>query len=199
MMPFDCYKKFLAIKNHFTKEKYDYHKYCGSSRASLSSFYKRKDRYFFEKLSRQKNDKEIEEFFVANFASCNDPQTLYIVELMREGDKVHQQWQKKIQSLSYSFKNEIEEVFSDKDFDSMFSQDSSYHPPVLKAHLQGKLSLETMLILNKILGYKSRFDKKIDDPVWKLVSLKISKYDKFLNIDVFRYRKILKEVLVEDQ
>ena len=118
---------------------------------------------------------------------------------MREGDKVHQQWQKKIQSLSYSFKNEIEEVFSDKDFDSMFSQDSSYHPPVLKAHLQGKLSLETMLILNKILGYKSRFDKKIDDPVWKLVSLKISKYDKFLNIDVFRYRKILKAVLVEDQ
>ena len=199
MVPFDCYKKFLAIKNHFTKEKYDYHKYCGSSRASLSSFYKRKDRYFFEKLSRQKNDKEIEEFFVANFATCNDPQSLYIVELMREGDKVHRQWQKKIQSLSYSFKNEVEEVFLDKDFDSMFSRENSYHPPILKAHLQGKLSLETMLILNKILGYKSHFDTKIDDPVWKLVSLKLSKYDKFLNIDVFRYRKILKDVLVEDQ
>jgi hypothetical protein len=199
MMPFDCYKKFLAIKNHFTKEKYDYHKYCGSSRASLNSFYKRKDRYFFEKLSRQKNDKEIEEFFVANFATCNDPQSLYIVELMREGDKVHRQWQKKIQSLSYSFKNEIEEVFLDRDFDRMFSRDDSYHPPILKAHLQGKLSLETMLILNKILGYKSHFDRKIDDPVWKLVSLKLSKYDKFLNIDVFHYRKILKDVLVEDQ
>ena len=199
MMPFDCYKKFLAIKNHFTKEKYDYHKYCGSSRASLNSFYKRKDRYFFEKLSRQKNDKEIEEFFVANFATCNDPQSLYIVELMREGDKVHRQWQKKIQSLSYSFKNEIEEVFLDRDFDRMFSREDSYHPPVLKAHLQGKLSLETMLILNKVLGYKSHFDKKIDDAVLKLVSLKLSKYDKFLNIDVFRYRKILKDVLVEDQ
>ena len=139
MMPFDCYKKFLAIKNHFTKEKYDYHKYCGSSRASLSSFYKRKDRYFFEKLSRQKNDKEIEEFFVANFASCNDPQTLYIVELMREGDKVHQQWQKKIQSLSYSFKNEIEEVFSDKDFDSMFSQDSKLPSSSVESTLTGQV------------------------------------------------------------
>ena len=44
------------LKNHFTKEKYDYHKYCGKSRASIQSFYKRKDRFFFEKLSRQKDD-----------------------------------------------------------------------------------------------------------------------------------------------
>ena len=33
-------------------------------RASVQSFYKRKDRYFFEKLSRQKNDSEVIEFFI---------------------------------------------------------------------------------------------------------------------------------------
>ena len=50
------------MKNHFTKDKYDYHKYCGKSRATVQSFYKRKDRFWFEKLARNKKDKEVEEF-----------------------------------------------------------------------------------------------------------------------------------------
>ena len=50
MMPFDAYKQYLSLKNHFTKEKYDYHKYCGKSHATVQSFYKRKDRFWFEKL-----------------------------------------------------------------------------------------------------------------------------------------------------
>jgi hypothetical protein len=32
--------------------------------------------------------------------------------------------------------------------------------------------------------------------VWKTVSLRIKKYSPFLNIDVFRYRKILKQVIL---
>ncbi len=60
MMPFDAYKQYLSLKNHFTKEKYDYHKYCGKSRATVQSFYKSKDRFWFEKLSRNKSDKVIE-------------------------------------------------------------------------------------------------------------------------------------------
>ena len=69
-MPFDAYKQYLSLKNHFTKEKYDYHKYCGKSRATVQSFYKRKDRFWFEKLARNKDDKEVIEFFVSNFITC---------------------------------------------------------------------------------------------------------------------------------
>ena len=29
MTPFDTYKEYLAFKNHFTREKHDYHKYGG--------------------------------------------------------------------------------------------------------------------------------------------------------------------------
>ena len=59
MTPIDTYKTYLALKNHFTKDQYDYHKYCGKVKAQLQSFYKRKDRYWFERLSRQKSDTEI--------------------------------------------------------------------------------------------------------------------------------------------
>ena len=60
----ECYKTYLAMKQHFTKDSYDYLKYCGIFKASPAAFNKRKDRYFFERMSRQKNDKEIEQFLL---------------------------------------------------------------------------------------------------------------------------------------
>ena len=152
--PFETYKSYLGLKNHFTKEKYDYIKYCGKSRASIESFYKRKDRFFFEKISRQKNDEEVIDFFVANFVSCDDPQALWIGEIMRNGEKNYTNWKKRTQSLSYVFKEEIGNVFGGKKFDEMFEIKGTKHPDIVKEHLQGNISLETFLILEKILGFK---------------------------------------------
>jgi hypothetical protein len=193
--PFDTYKAYLGLKNHFTKDKYDYHRYGGKSRASLESFYKRKDRFFFEKLSRQKDDSEVIEFFVSNFVSCDDPQSLWIGEIVRNGEQNYTDWKRRLQSLSYTFKSEIENVFSDKDFDGMFKIEGTRHPQIVKEHLAKNLSLESLVILNKILGFKKQFDSKLDDPVWKFLSMRIDKYDSFIHIDIFKYRNILKEII----
>jgi hypothetical protein len=197
MMPFDAYKCYLSLKNHFTKDNYDYHKYCGKSRASLQSFYKRKDRMWFEKVSRQKSDQEVVEFFVANFVSCPDPETLWIGEMIRDGEERYQNWQKKIQSLSYVFKEESQSLFEENKFQEVFNC-SKGHPLLLKRFLVGKVSLETLVIYDKIFSYSHNFDKKLQDPVWQTVSRRIKKYNPFLNIDVFRFRKILKEIVLED-
>ena len=197
-MPFDAYKCYLSLKNHFTKDNYDYHKYCGKSRASLQSFYKRKDRMWFEKVSRQKTDKEVVDFFVANFVSCPDPETLWIGEIMKEGEDRYQNWQKKNQSLSYFFKEESQSLFEENKFEDVFNC-SKGHPPVLKKFLSGKISIETMVIYDKIFLFGKKFDKKLNDPVWQTVSRRIRKYHPFLNIDVFRYKKILKEVILGEQ
>ena len=196
MMPFDAYREYLALKNHFTKESYDYHKYCGKSRATVQSFYKRKDRFWFEKVVRQKTDKEVVEFFVANFVSCSDPQSLWIGEIMKEGETRYKEWQKKVQSLSYLFKEESQQIFSQHKFEEVFDCSKS-HPVLLKMFLSGKISLETMVIYDRIFLYGNNFDKKLKDPVWESVSMKIKKYNPFLNIDVLKFRKILKEVILE--
>ena len=86
MMPYDAYRCYLSLKNHFTKDHYDYHKYGGKTRATKQAFYKRKDRFWFEKFARKKNDKEVEEFFVSNFVSSTDPSTMWIGEMIREGE-----------------------------------------------------------------------------------------------------------------
>ena len=194
--PFSCYKTYLGLKNHFTKQKYDYHRYGGKSRASLDSFYKRRDRYFFEKLSRQKNDDEVVEFFVASFTSADDPQSLWIGEIVRNGEQNYTDWKKRLQSLSYTFKSEIENVFAGKNFDEMFHIEGTKHPMIVKEHLAKNISLESLVLLNKIIGFKNNFDKKLDDPVWKFLSMRIQKYDSFLHIDVIKFRKILKGIVV---
>lgn len=196
MTPLDTFKTYLSIKNHFTKDTYDYHKYRGKSRANLDSFYKRKDRFWFEKLSRQKEDNEIVNFFVSNFVSCDDPQSLWIGEIIKEGEKRYQSWKEKTKLLSDFFKEEIELLFKEKNFDSVFSISGNRHPQLLKEYLQGTLSIESMVILDSILRYKKDFDSKLDDPIWNSVSLKISKYSSFLHIDVFKFKKILKECVL---
>ena len=194
-MPADAYRCYLALKNHFTKDHYDYIKYRGKTRASNEAFYKRKDRFWFEKFARQKNDKEIEEFFVSNFIYSTDPSTVWIGEMIKEGEGRYQEWQKKVQSLTYVFKEETESLFENKKIDDMFDC-SKGHPPILKSYLGGDISLESMVIYDRILGYGKDFDKRLKDPVWETVSRKIKKYSPFLNIDVSRYKKILKEVIV---
>ena len=193
-MPFDAYKQYLSLKNHFTKEKYDYHKYCGKSRATVQSFYKRKDRFWFEKLSRNKSDQEVIEFFISNFVTCTDPGKLWIGEMIREGEGRYTSWKRRTQSLSYIFKEEMESVLANRDINNAFAS-SNGHSPILKEYLSGDISLETMVICDKILGYRTDYDKKLTDPVWETVSMRMRKYSPFLNIDVFHYKKILKEMV----
>ena len=190
--PFECYKTYIAMKQHFTKDKYDYFKYGGKSRASATSFNNRKDRYFFERMSRKKSDEQIVQYFISNFISTEDPSKVWIGEIIKNGETNFQDWQKRNQSLAYVFGDEIERVFKGSSFDSYFDS-SGQHPKILKEYLKGELSIETLVILDRILGYAERFDKKILDPIWGAVSLKIKKYKPFLNIDVSRYKKILKE------
>ena len=118
-------------------------------------------------MSRQHPDKEIENFFIANFVGCDDPQTLYIVDIIKNGEQRYREWQKKTQSLSYVFRGEVEQTFSGKDFDSFFKVEENRHPQIVKEFIRKNISIETFIIIDKVIGYKPILDKKLSDPVWK--------------------------------
>ena len=148
-----------------------------------------------EKFARQKNDKEVEEFFVSNFIYSTDPGTMWIGEMIKEGEGRYIDWKKKIQSLSYIFKEEANTLFEQNQVNDVFDC-SNGHPLILRNYLGGKTSLETLVICDRIFEYRKDFDQKLNDPVWETVSRKIKKYGPFLNIDVPRYKKILKETVL---
>jgi hypothetical protein len=194
--PFETYQHYLSLKNHFTNPKYDFFKYGAKTRASITSFNKRKDKYWFEKTSRKYNDKEVVDFLVSNFAAADNPQNLWIGEIINSGERTYAAWKKRKQSSTYLFKEQSSELLSENELESLFDC-SKGHPKVFKAFLSGKLSLESFVILDKVFHFSKNFDKKLKDPVWETISLKLKKYEPFINIDVFQYKKILRDIVNE--
>ena len=194
--PFETYQTYLSMKNHFTNRKYDFFTYGGKSRATMTSFNKRKDKYWFEKTSRKYSDEEITDFLLANFVTTDTPQNLWIGEIINSGEKTYADWMKRQQSLTYLFKEQSTELLSQEKLEDVFNC-SKGHPIVLKKYLGGEISLETLTILEKIFSFVKNFDTKLQDPVWESVSLKIRKYLPFLNINVFNYKKILRDLVDE--
>ena len=66
MKAIDVYLMYCALKAHFQGD-YDYHKFSGQTKIKRQSFYKRKDRIFFVRLSTKYSDKEILNYLVSNF------------------------------------------------------------------------------------------------------------------------------------
>ena len=102
MQPIDVYLMYCAMKAHFGKTDYNFIKYGGKSRVSRNSFFKRKDRYFFVKLSKKyKTENEIRNYFVANFMM---EQRGYVANF---NDENYEKWQNRQNNFHDIFTNEI--------------------------------------------------------------------------------------------
>jgi len=81
----------------------------------------------------------------------------------------------------------------------LFECKNGKHPIIIKEHLKKNITTETLVILDGMLGYKKDFDAKLDDFVWKTVSMKLDKYKPFLlnSINIEKYKQTLKEIVVK--
>lgn len=147
-------------------------------------------------MSRKKTDDEIKLYFLANFVECDDPTKLWIGEIIESGEENYANWLKRSQSLYYLFKTESEIFFHKENFEDLFTIKGTSHPEILRKYLQKAISIETLVIVDMILMFSKNFDKKLIDPVWESVSLRIKKYKSFLNIDKEKYTATLKDIVL---
>ena len=192
MTGFEVYKTYLALKQHFTKQEYDYFKYNGKVRANENSFEQRRDRYFFKKLATRYPSKEIVGYFVANFIS--DPKG-YIGSFSKD---IYTQWKIHQESFTYKFKQDVNLLLEEtnNNFDSIFLT-KGQHPPLLKRFYADEVDLETLGVFEHCIGYTNNLDKVIKDPIWKETKKVIKKYEPFLDIDCQRYKKVILETIKE--
>jgi hypothetical protein len=187
MNAFDVFKDYIALKQHFTSKSYDYFKYHGKTRSSTAGSYnQRKDKIFFMKLAKHQDPKH---FLVANFVESDNAWIgdLAYNELAQEN---YVRWSKRIQSLTYFFKEEIKKL--NDDFDSNFIVKDGQHPYALRLFLSKQISIETLVILIDIVRCFSHWQKQMqDDFVWKDLSHKLVKYKPFLNYDRAKMKEIL--------
>ena len=188
MSALNVFQEYLALKNHFNNESYDYKKYNGKVKVTIDNLEKRKDKYHFIRLSKNRNYKE---FLLSNF--INDPEFWIGNSNSEECNNRFLEWTKRIQSLSYTFKGELSRL--DEDFKSNFIIHDHTHSNVIKLYLQRKISLETLIILIDITGTFGYNNKKLDDVIWKELSFKIKKYHPFLRFyyDKEKYKQEIKK------
>ncbi len=193
MTGFEVYKTYLAIKLHFSKDNYNYFTFHGKSRASESSFEKRKDRYFFKKLATKFDQETILQFFVSHFVENSNT---WIGDLSVYNSSTFNAWKKKIQSMTFMFENDIDYLIDITSFEKIFDCKSGNHPILLQAYLGDRITLESMVILNNLVKYIPDFDKHIKEPViWPDIRRKVVKYEPFLLVDKTKYKCILIEKL----
>lgn len=191
MKPYEVYITYLAMKKHFTTASYSYHKYNGKVRASESAFLKRRDRYFFERMSRKLSDDEIKMYFVSSFIASDTPSSVWVGEIIQSGERHYKDMTKRLQSLSYNFSQEASELFDEYNLGEVFDC-AKGHPPALKKFLADEMSIETLTILDIIFGFSRKVSRKLNDPVWDTVNMKIKKYKPFISIDTDKYKGILR-------
>jgi hypothetical protein len=192
---FETYCLFLALKNHFTRDSYDFFKYNGKTNASADSFMNRKDHFQFQKLSRKVSSEEMKDFIVANIIAGKTWVGDFLDDDADDNYKKHLRIK---QSLSYLFANELDVIFSDVHPIITFKTYRDKYPNLFMMFLSGRVTIETMVILNHFINYISKWNKVyVDDSIWFKYSILIQKYEPFLEYDRKKLKTILKDKIKE--
>ena len=139
--------------------------------------------------------------FVSNFVA---KEKFWIGNVLSEESRnIYITWRKRIQSLSYGFKNDVELIdqeINDREisFNDVFKVQDGQHPIILRLALANLISLESFLILNKILDFFPQFNRQIGETIiWPDFYKKCVKYEPFVKVDTTQFKFILKNHFVQ--
>ena len=121
--------------------------------------------------------------FLKNAKVCiND---LFTVEC----EDIYKEFQKKNQSLSYTFKEDLKKL--QEDFNTNLICKNNQHPILFKKFLGKEICLETLCLLLEFSGAIKHWNSKMGyDLVWETFKIKIEKYTPFINCDKDKLKQI---------
>lgn len=158
MTPFECYQAWLAVSKHFKTWGYDYFKYNGKLKnVKPESFQTHRNRWLYEKLSRHPDPLGV---IVAYAARGKN----WIGDAVKDSDGLYTERQKRLESLTYVYKNEIASL--DPQFNDNFNAANlGRHPSLVVSFLAGEVSDETLAILCDLSGCVPHWKDNGDDIV----------------------------------
>jgi hypothetical protein len=191
---FKAYRYYLALKLHFTTDKFDVFKNRGNVRGTREAFNARNDRYIFEKLAQKhSDDKDIIQFFVANFAYGKD-QAIYAGQ---EAEDNYLEWQKRKQSVTKIFVDDLATILTHIEvnklnYSAIFEFTNNEYPVALKLFIGGKIAIESLRILDDFTGILDQWKSEPtiryiwDDELRRIIKLTgFVKYDKIKLSQIF--------------
>jgi hypothetical protein len=185
---FQTYKYFTAIKLHLTTDRYDVFASNGRVSGTRETFEKRNDRFLFDKLGRKFNQpRELIEYLVANIGYGNKN-----VIYSGESDEYHDTWQKRKESRTYIFKQQLEFIRvyledNGKKFDDLFNIDTNV-PLLLNMYVGGFIHLETMVMIDATENFLDKWEPLV--MLWGDQLRILNKIKKFVKYDKDKIQSI---------
>ena len=179
------------MKAHFGKSDYDFVDYKGKTRIKRDTFYKRKDRSFFVKLARKySTEEQIKNYFISNFIKDKKG---YIANFT---DENYESWKLKRKNFFEIFEVEMKPLV--ESFENLYVVENRQHPKLMREFLGGRVSLETLIILDELVGYGTTWTEEMkDDIIWIDLNNLMDNYERFLTIDQEQYRIRLLKLIEE--
>ena len=119
-----------------------------------------------------------------------------------KAERVFNDWKKRRQSLKYSFREDMVSIrdYMDKNditFDNIFTCVDDQHPIILKLLIAEEISIESFIILDRVLNFIRHINHfLLDEYIWLEYNKKVKKYSPFVVTDRKEYLTVMKNVFV---
>jgi hypothetical protein len=183
------YTQFLAVRNHFTKEDYDYFFYRGRTRATPKSFERNKNYQQFRALSKHVAEKDVAEFLACNFARGRK----WITDMMTHDAKEQfKQYRAYIESASYRFEEDLKLILPLSE--TVEANRGGTYPVVVTAAMGGTIALETLALLDRLSQHQlgKYWNSAIKEPfLWPGFAMRLRKYEPFIQVENEKLKIVL--------
>ena len=185
--PYRLYLCFVALKNHFTTEAYDFLKYNGKINASRESFYKRKDYKLFGSLASKLSQSNTIPFLVSQFISFNNVSISSILEQPLLAQRKYLEWKDRTLDLKKLYETDLKVIAEKSNYScyDLISQNQYDYPLLFKLVSSSSISPETYSLLNDLFNQTSKkYNGLENDTLFLSLNLKYKKYRTFINLSL---------------
>ena len=152
MNGFKAYRYYLALKLHFTTDKFNVFENKGNVRGSYETFEARNDKYLFDKLGRVfGTDRELIQFIASQFV-YNNPNFIY--DLNQAHDN-YTQWVKVKESMTKIFSDDLNTILLEVEkngytLEDVFNCTLNDFPVIIKLYLGKRITAQTINIISSM-------------------------------------------------
>lgn len=178
--PKNAYFLYVAVKNHFSKQSYDFLKYGGKTKCKTESFEKRKDKFLFYRLATKYSADDIVSFYVSQ-AIDGELSISSLSNNLLKSQNIYKNWLKRINSIKLNYNYDLKTIALESNYDwkNVFRCDRNF-PLIFRLLVEGKITPESYSLLHKLTGFIDFCEVKMNDALFITSNLKYKKYVSFL-------------------
>lgn len=180
MDEYEAFKLYRNLRLHFTDSKFDI-RTTHARNVTRKSLEKQKFRPILQKLISVYSEKQFIEYMVSNFATGDQHGGMFNFD----GEEIYKKWLQRQKKIEYTFNNDLDYLQYRMDSEEVVDCiNDGNHPLIFKLLMGSKVSLETVVIFNKLYPF---VDSYKDDMILQDTCLLVRKYSPFININKVHY------------